>query len=146
MLHLDNLPQCDPTNIAPEISPNYWGRTRSSLCPTLKHLAGSLLKTSASPFASNTGNLSFMRSFKGTALVSTCDTSTRLFSIERWTAICVREHSCREREGVVLGVSERGCSHRSAAEKAALGSEDFIIRDPDGNLVHFAQSIELPDA
>ena len=30
-------------------------------------------------------------------------------------------------------------------KKQPWGADDFIVRDPDGNLVHFAQSIELPD-
>ena len=30
-------------------------------------------------------------------------------------------------------------------KKRPWGAEDFIVRDPDGNLVHFAQSIELND-
>jgi catechol 2,3-dioxygenase-like lactoylglutathione lyase family enzyme len=30
-------------------------------------------------------------------------------------------------------------------KKQPWGAEDFIVRDPDGNLVHFAQSIELAD-
>ena len=31
-------------------------------------------------------------------------------------------------------------------KKQPWGTEDFIVRDPDGNLVHFAQSVELRDA
>lgn len=31
-------------------------------------------------------------------------------------------------------------------KKQPWGAEDFIVRDPDGNLVHFAQSIELREA
>lgn len=30
-------------------------------------------------------------------------------------------------------------------KKQPWGAEDFIVRDPDGNLVHFAQAIELGD-
>ncbi len=30
-------------------------------------------------------------------------------------------------------------------KKQPWGGEDFIVRDPDGNLIHFAQAIELPD-
>ena len=30
-------------------------------------------------------------------------------------------------------------------KKQPWGAEDFIVRDPDGNLIHFAQSIEFPD-
>ena len=31
-------------------------------------------------------------------------------------------------------------------KKQPWGAEDFIVRDPDGNLIHFAQSIDLPRA
>ena len=36
--------------------------------------------------------------------------------------LAVRQHSRRQREGVVLGVSGRGRSHASASQKAALGN------------------------
>lgn len=31
-------------------------------------------------------------------------------------------------------------------KKQPWGTEDFIVRDPDGNLIHFAQSVGPPDA
>ena len=39
-----------------------------------------------------------------------------------------------------------GAGMAQRLKKQPWGAEDFIVRDPDGNLVHFAQSIELRDA
>jgi catechol 2,3-dioxygenase-like lactoylglutathione lyase family enzyme len=38
-----------------------------------------------------------------------------------------------------------GAPIQQRLKKQPWGAEDFIVRDPDGNLIHFAQSIELPD-
>jgi catechol 2,3-dioxygenase-like lactoylglutathione lyase family enzyme len=38
-----------------------------------------------------------------------------------------------------------GATMHQRLKKQPWGIEDFVVQDPDGNLIHFAQSVELPE-
>ena len=46
-------------------------------------------------------------------------------------------------KALYLEYQSAGAPMAQALRKQPWGAEDFIIRDPDGNLLHFAQSIGL---
>lgn len=65
-----------------------------------------------------------------------CAASARVATLSRVGAIIVREA-----KALFLAYKEAGLDFRQAYREQPCGAHDFIVSDPDGNLIHFASRV-----